>query len=182
MSRTSRRSLAVTGFLVAAVATVTACGPPRPSATPLPVLAIGDSVMALAVPALDARGITTEARASRQFKAAIPIVHLYAAEHRLPSIVVVHLGTNGPVSAATCDALVATVGSRRLILMNVNLHGLRSWEAANNVVIAACARRHHDALIDWKAASAGKPWFAPDRIHLNAVGARAYASLVRAAV
>ena len=182
MSRTSRLSLAMAGWFLAAVATITACGPPRAQVTPLPVLAIGDSVMALAVPPLQADGITVDARASRQFKAAIPIVHLYAAEHRLPKVVVVHLGSNGPVGPAICDALVATVGARRLIFMNLNLHGLRSWEAPNNAVIAACARRHHDTLIDWKKASAGKPWFAPDRIHLNTAGTRAFASLVRAAV
>ncbi len=63
--------------------------------------------------------------------------------------------------------------------MNLNLHGLRPWEAPNNAVLAACALRHKDKLINWKAASTGKPWFAPDLIHLSPTGAGAYAALVR---
>jgi hypothetical protein len=62
------------------------------------------------------------------------------------------------------------------------LHGQRSWEQSNNAVIAACAQRHRVRLIDWKTASAGKAWFAPDLIHLSPAGTGAYAVLLRAGV
>src|SRR6266498_5318327 len=90
-------------LLATACLTVTACGPPRPRPPQLPVFAIGDSVMALAWPALQAREIAVDARQSRQFKDAIPLVKLLAAAGRLPATVVIHLGTNGPTTAATCD-------------------------------------------------------------------------------
>ncbi len=63
--------------LLATATIVAACGPPK--VTPLPVLALGDSVMALAGPALAARGIPVDARQSRQFKEAIAIVTWDAA-------------------------------------------------------------------------------------------------------
>jgi hypothetical protein len=177
MLRVSARPATV--VLATAIGTFTACGPP--AAPPrLPVLAIGDSVMALAWPALKARGIAVDAQQSRQFKDAIPLVKLLAAAGRLPATVVVHLGTNGPTTAATCDALAAAVGRRRLIFLNLNLHARRTWEQSNNAVIAACALRHRDRLIDWKAASTDKPWFAPDLIHLSPTGTGAYAALIRA--
>jgi len=176
------RSVALLCLVTVAVALLPACAPRPPTVARLPVLAVGDSVMELAGSALQAQGISVDARQSRQFKEAIPIVQWDGAHGRLPSIVVVHLGTNGPVAASTCDALVAAVGHRRLLLMNLNLHGRRSWEQANNVVIAQCAVRHHLRLINWKAVSTGQPWFAADQIHLNLAGTRAYATVVRRSV
>jgi hypothetical protein len=144
------------------------------------VLAIGDSVMVRAAPDLAVRGVAVDAKTSRQFTSAVPLVSLLAAAGRLPQTVVVHLGTNGSFSMGTCDALVAAVGPRTLVFVNVNLNGRRSWEGAVNVTLAACTARHHLRLVDWKSYSTGRPWFADDHIHLTANGAIAYADLIRA--
>jgi hypothetical protein len=95
---------------------------------------------------------------------------------------VVHLGTNGPVGDTTCDALVAAVGPRTLIFVDVNLNGTRWWEQAVNATLAGCAARHGLRLVDWKGYSTGQPWFVRDDIHLNAAGDAAYADLIRANV
>jgi hypothetical protein len=175
--RAARSGFPLLAVLALATVALPACAP-RP-AVRLPVLAVGDSVMEFAAPLLRAQGMTVDAQQSRQFKEAIPIVQSDAARGLLPSIVIVHLGTNGPITPTICDALVAAVGHRRLILMNLSMHGQRSWEQTNDVVIAQCAARHHLQLIDWKAASNGQPWFAADQIHLDAAGTRAYATIVR---
>ena len=129
------------------------------------------------------RGASRSTRlTSRQFKAAIPLVELLAAAGRLPPTVVIHLGTNGPMSDGTCDALVAAVGPRTLVFVNVDLNGTRPWEAGVNATLAACAARHGLRLVDWKSLSTGQPWFGRDFIHLNASGAAAYADLIRSSV
>jgi hypothetical protein len=157
-----------------------ACAPPPPPQ--LPVLAIGDSVMEAAAPALTSRGIPSDTLQSRQFLDAVPLVQTLDAAGRLPATVIVHLGTNGLVGDATCDALVASIGQRILVLVNVNLNGTRSWEQSVNATLAACAARHGLRLVDWKGRSTGQPWFEPDLIHLNAAGRNAYADLLRASV
>jgi hypothetical protein len=163
--------------LVAALV-ATGCAPPRP-VPPASVLAIGDSVMVRSAPTLQSLGIEVDALTSRQFTAAVPLVQILGAAGRLPPTVVVHLGTNGPVSDGTCDALVASVGPRRLVLVNIDLNGRRWWEAGVNLELAACAQRHGVRLVDWKTYSTGRPWFVRDRIHLNANGAIAFADFIR---
>jgi lysophospholipase L1-like esterase len=177
-----RRRGVIAGVVALVSALVVGCAPPRPPVPAGSVLAIGDSVMVRAAPALAARGIAVDAVTSRQFKSAVPLVGLLAAAGRLPKTVVVHLGTNGSFSMATCDALVAAVGPRTLVFVNVNLDGRRSWEPAVNATLAACAARHHLRLVNWKGYSTGRPWFEPDHIHLTANGAVAYADLIRASL
>ncbi len=115
--------LALVGALVA-----TACGPPPVPgpgrAAPGPgVFALGDSVMLGGADALRAAipGIDVDAVESRQFHEAPGILALRAQAGTLPGTVVVHLGTNGSLRGDTCDALVASLGDRRVILVNLSV-------------------------------------------------------------
>jgi hypothetical protein len=142
------------------------------------VLAVGDSVMLGASVALQqaSPGISVDAAVSRQFATGIDILQAARDNGRLPGTVVVHLGTNGPIDGASCDALMDVLAGRRVVL--VTLHVPRSWEAGNNAVLRDCAIRHGAGIADWSSVAAGADFLAGDGYHLNSEGAQAYAGLV----
>jgi hypothetical protein len=100
-----------------------------------------------------------------------------------PDTVVIHLGTNGPTSAGELDAMLGTVAAvPRVVLVNVQLNGSRDWESSVNGELAAAAGRWRNVhLADWYGASAGRPDYFRDGIHLTAAGAEAYAAAIAAA-
>jgi len=68
---------------------------------------------------------------------------------------------------------------RRVVF--VNLKAPRDWEGPNNAVLAEGVKRYPNAvLVDWHAASVGRPEFFCDGIHLQQQGAQAYAQLIAA--
>jgi hypothetical protein len=141
--------------------------------------AIGDSVMLGARSELIARGIRVNARMIRQFDDGVSLVRKLAQDDRLPRSVVVHLGHNGSLTAAECDALVRAAGTDRRVWL-VTLKVPRSWQAANNRRLITCARRHERAhLIPWGAYSRHhRSWFYSDGFHLRPIGQRRYAAFI----
>jgi hypothetical protein len=142
------------------------------------VLAVGDSVMLGASAALQQAipGIAVDAAVGRQFATGIDILAAARDSGQLPGTVVVHLGTNGPVDGASCDALMGLLAGRRVVL--VTLHVPRSWEAGNNTVLRDCAIRHGAGIADWSSVAGGTDLLAGDGYHLNSAGAQAYAGLL----
>ena len=165
---------------------------PTPTDTTVPTavrtrgtaLCIGDSVMLGASPALyDTLSMCriVDATTSRQFRHGDDVVRDYRDRGQLGEVVVVHLGTNGPVTAAEFDDLLRALrGVDRVAIVNVQTHGRRSWEAETNAVLAAGVRRwRNTVLLDWRGFSQAHPdWFASDGIHLSAAGAGGYAALI----
>lgn len=162
--------------------------PPAPLAAPIDagsVYAVGDSVMIDIQPELsrDVARITVDGKVSRQFATGVQIISALRSAGRLPSVVVVGLGTNGMVTPSLLDAMMAAAqGAQRVVFCTV--HVPRSWESSDNAVIrAGIARYPNTALADWHALSQGHPeWFAPDGFHVNATGARAMAALIASVI
>jgi len=145
------------------------------------VTAIGDSVMLGAAPALEAdiAGIVIDAAISRQTSTAIDLLQARSASGQLGDVVVVHMGNNGTFSAAQFDSMMQVLaGVPRVVFINIKVP--RTWEAPNNAVIADGVPRYPNAvLVDWRAASVGRPdFFWDDGIHLRPEGTAAYAALV----
>ncbi len=175
------------------VASVPAVGtlPPVETTTtvvlpPIPVIAIGDSVMLGAAPQLvGALGPDThvDAQVSRQYKAATDIVRTLAEQGRLGQGVVLHLGNNGPMSAETFRSVMdQLVDVPRVVVVNARV--TRPWEPEVNRVLAEQVPTYPNArLLDWWGLSAMHgDWFYEDKTHLNPAGANAYALLVTAAL
>jgi peptidoglycan/LPS O-acetylase OafA/YrhL len=165
--------------------------PPAPSpadAPPAPALrvtAIGDSVMVGAARQLRAAigDITIDAAVARQAKTAINILQAQRDAGQLGDVVIVHMGTNGPLSARQFDQIMAVLADvRRVVFVTVKVP--RRWQAPNNAVIAEGVPRYPNAVLaDWYTASAGRPeLFARDGVHPQRVGARLYAEVIAAAV
>jgi hypothetical protein len=175
------------------VASVPAVGtlPPVETTTtvvlpPIPVIAIGDSVMLGAAPKLSealGEGTYVDAKVSRQYTVAVDIVQALKDQGRLGQGVVLHLGNNGPMSAETFRAVMdQLVDVPRVVVVNVRV--TRPWEPDVNRVLAEQVPTYPNArLLDWWGESAMHgDWFATDKTHLNAAGANSYALLVAAAL
>lgn len=154
------------------------------------VLAIGDSVMQAAsnkycgtLPAAigGLEIYDVEGMVSRQFGSAKGIVSTRIAQGRTPSVLIVHLGTNGPVSRSAFDALMAVAAPiPKVVFVTINVP--RSHEGPSNDVLRSGVGRYSNAVLaDWKAAAAGHPeYFSNEELfHLNCnPGAKAYAGVI----
>ena len=153
---------------------------PPPPPPPPAFTAIGDSVMLGAAGALQSiiGGIGIDAEVSRHVDPAIAIITDYLQRGLLGQTVILHIGNNGPMYDEQFDAIMELLPDRTVVF--VNLRVPRDWQDWNNDIIAAGVAQHQNAfLIDWHAASDGKPTiFWDDGYHLRPEGADLYANLI----
>lgn len=150
------------------------------------VTAVGDSIMVAATPSLDQAlpGIYINAMVGRQFSTGLEVIAQLKAQGQLRTIVVVGLGTNGPVTSDEISQLFAEIGpNRRLVL--VNTFEDRWWEQQVNSTLAATAAAHpaNVVLADWYDTIDNRTnllW--PDGIHPQPAGGVVYAQMFKAAV
>jgi peptidoglycan/LPS O-acetylase OafA/YrhL len=149
------------------------------------VTAIGDSVMLAAAPQLRAAlpGSSIYALVSRQMSQGIQVARRLASSGELRPIVVVGLGTNGPITMAQVRALRAVAGPQRALVF-VNTFVPRPWQPEVNGVLAAAARQYRGiTLANWFIAirnRTGLLW--GDGVHPRPAGGLVYARMVAAAV
>jgi hypothetical protein len=147
-------------------------------------LAIGDSVMLGAAGELAALGFTVDAKVSRQMVDTVEPLRWLREAGVLGRVVVVHLGTNGPIGDDTLTRFFdQLVDVRRVLVLTVRAP--RGWTAANNLRLAGLPARYPNVvLVDWATQSQTCPGdcFAADDIHLNADGRRFYAAEIARAL
>ncbi len=146
-----------------------------------PATAIGDSIMLSARTSLQrasTSGIVIDAEVGRQFTRGLAITRARAADDRLRRNVVVHLGTNGPVTLPQCRALVRASGRERQVFL-VDVRVPRWWGQQVNTTLRACNdsfQPERVKLVRWRRHAAAHPgWLAADGYHLSAAGRDAYA-------
>jgi peptidoglycan/LPS O-acetylase OafA/YrhL len=152
---------------------------------PLPVMALGDSVM------VDARsglarllggGLTLNAAVGRQADDIIDLLHDYAKDGELPDYVVLQLGNNGPVYGDDLTNLhEALRGVPHVFLVNVEVP--RSWEGEVNSALSEAAQNWGQAeLVDWYAVASSHGGITTDGIHLTEKGIDLYSRLIASSV
>lgn len=148
------------------------------------IFAVGDSVMLASAPELAAvfPDIWIDADVSRGFGVGVGIAEELAARGELRQVLVVGLGTNGPVDDADLDRLLRVAGERRIVI--VNAYADRWWIPEVNQKLRAFADAHRGVtLADWQAAIPLVPGgLAGDDIHPNPSGGIAYANTVQTAL
>lgn len=164
---------------------------PRSSLGPVPpppgefITAIGDSVMLASAPKLQESfpGISIDASVSRQMRELPDIVGELKSSHQLRNIVVVGLGTNGPIGRDTLDEVLARIGERRELVV-VNVQAPRDWTPGVNETLAKFAADNPNVtLADWHTAIAPHlAILASDQIHPGPTGGGIYSSTVQAAI
>ncbi len=156
---------------------------PVPAPPPATITAIGDSVMlGAAADLLTTLGdaATVDAVVSRSFGDGAAVIARMADDGTLGDIVVVHLGTNGPVDAELFDTLMAgTEPEQRVLAVTVRVP--RRWEEqVNATLLDARQRWPRLEIVDWHGLSDDQPGlFVGDGVHLTIEGRRVYADLVQ---
>ena len=155
------------------------------------VACIGDSVMLSAAGDLQKAlpGCAVDAEVSRYVGGGIEAAQSLAAQGRLGSVVVVSLGTNGPLAAGDryveqTQGLLKLLGSsRRIFWVNVYAPHL-SWQDPNNEYIRKMAAENKNVtVIDWYGLVSKHPeWLSGDGVHPNDAGTEQYAKLVHDAL
>jgi hypothetical protein len=149
------------------------------------VTAIGDSVMLDVQPDLvaDIPGVDVEAAVSRQWDEGIALVQEMRAAGSLGSIVVIDLGTNGPVDAGQFQQMMSALsGASLVVFVTVHLPPSYSWWQSVNQTLEAGVPMFADArLADFNALADQNPeWFGSDGVHMpvGGPGAQAMARLI----
>ena len=150
------------------------------------IAAVGDSVMLGSKDELEKRigPGTVDATVSRQFGDAPSLVSRLLARPAPPQVIVVHLGTNGPVQERHFEALMDIAADVPLMVF-INAHvPTRNWESTTNSELAAGVDRYDNAvLVDWHTPTKGRSdLFAADNFHPKQPGRVIYAELVAEAI
>ena len=178
--------LALGGTALLAVPTAEAqCGGvekarPAKKVAPRPPLAIGDSVMLLALPNLARKGFNVDARGCRQFEEGLKLMIRKKREKRLPRLVVMALGADAGISGKQVNRAKKIMGPKRKLGLVVPLE-TGGGESNDARVVRQAGRRdpRRVKVLDWPRYSRGhRNWFQPDHLHLTFEGAAAYARLM----
>ena len=186
------------GILSAAIAAVLLAASPAAAAKKPRVTVIGDSVQAsfsyvpkavsrlgkgfdLKVDALVCRRLITS---SCTYNGVTPKTALQVIQSKGPalgSVVVLNVGYNEGSGTYDVNAVMRALRKAKVKgVVWVTLREQRSVYTAINARIRQAAGRWKGlALVDWNAASSGKPWFGSDGLHLNSAGAFALSGLLR---
>jgi hypothetical protein len=146
-----------------------------------PPLAIGDSVLADAVPVLVRDGFEADGMVCRQMSQGIELLEQRSPD--LPRLVVLALGTNGEVTAQQIDRVLTILGPGRLLAL-VTPHGSVDPSSADVIRAAARSQPRRIILLEWdRIAEDHRSWLAPDGIHLGGqAGIEGYAQMIATAL
>ena len=172
---------------MSAPATTTTTTQP-PVVGPVRAVAVGESVLLGAgghVQRALGEGTVIDADIARQPEDVLAALEARRTAGHLDGIevLVVQLGTNGPLKGPHLERLAAIVeGVPKVVAVTVRVP--KPWQDSSNAALVdAAARFPWLRLADWHAASADHPeWFGEDGVHVGREGARQYAALVAAAV
>lgn len=148
------------------------------------ILAVGDSVMLGASPAL--RGsfgsrLSLDAAVARQFPETAAAA-VAAARALRPSVVVLHIGTNGYIPFEGLEGLLEDLRAVPVVVL-VTVRVDERWEGSNNDALAYAARRRANVVVaDWHAATEGRSDLLVDGAHPDAEGARLYTEVLSEAI
>lgn len=150
-----------------------------------PPLAIGDSVMLLAVDRLADVGYRVHARGCLTFLEAIGVVKQQKSAGELGRLVVIAAGANAGISMAEIREVLQVLGGKdgekRILGLVVPRESGGGTSSHADVVREAGSRyKNRVKLFDWVEESSGHPeYFSGDGLHLSYPGADAYTSLFK---
>jgi hypothetical protein len=154
---------------------------PKHKVAPRPPLAIGDSSMLFALPALARIGYKANARGCRQFAEGLRLLRDTRRHHQLPHLVVLALGADASVTGHQIEQAKKILGPKRKLGL-VTPRELGGGESNDAQVIRNAGQHDPERVkvLDWVHYSAGHAnWFQPDGLHLTFTGAKAFARLLK---
>ena len=175
-----------------AIDRVPVAAPPAAAGAPAPlpggdqIYAIGDSVMLAAADEMIATfpGIAIDASVSRRMYDAPGLVQALIDADALRPILLIGLGTNGPIDEATLDEVTRMVGPSTEIVL-INAQAPRGWIPDVNYLLARYAQQHRNVeLANWyEAIQPRLDVLARDKIHAGGpTGGNIYAGAIKDAI
>ena len=159
-------------------------GPPQPVGGEQ-ITAIGDSVMLAAAPTLQEKfpGIQIDAKVSRSIYVAPDMIKNLIRKDKLRKVLVLALGTNGPIDRDVLEKIRKLIGPDRQMVV-VNVQAPRYWSDGVNVTLSAFALRYRDVeLANWHdAIQPSLNLLAGDHIHFGSAGATVFSHTIRDAL
>jgi hypothetical protein len=147
-----------------------------------PPVAIGDSVMLLAVESLARKGFNVNAQGCRQWRQGEAILRRKKRLHRLPRLVVMALGTNWFITRDDIGHTRRMLGEHHVLAIVTPRETGGGSDGGDAKRIRAAGRAHPRRIkvLDWVRFSAGHgSWFGGDGIHLTYTGVRNYVRFIR---
>ena len=178
-----------TAGIAAAACGGTYTSKPRKTVNPKgrPPIALGDSVMILAIKGLAKHGYHANAHGCRQWYQGVDIIKQKRRANHLPHLLTMALGSNGEVTQADINSALRALPKNKVLAMVTprSYHG-SAGKGAKHMRHAAQRHPHRILLLDWvKYSSRHKGaggWFGPDGLHLTYTGAAAYARFLSKAI
>lgn len=145
-----------------------------------PPLFIGDSTGLLASPFLAAEGITANARGCRQFSEALQILHREKRAHRLPRVVLIALGANGPIPPGGIGRALELIDRKgKLVLVTP---GRSAFGSLSVIRAAGRAHRKRIKVFDWARYGRRHGLLGGDGLHISVEGAKRFARYLKPAL
>jgi peptidoglycan/LPS O-acetylase OafA/YrhL len=167
-----------------AVPAVDADAPPQPVGGDQ-ISAIGDSVMLAAAPTLQEKfpGIQIDAQVSRSIYVAPDMVRALISAGQLRQVLVLALGTNGPIDSNVLDQVRQLIGPDRQMVV-VNVQAPRYWSDGVNSTLSSFALYYRNVeLANWHdAIQPSLNLLAGDQIHFGSAGATIFSATIRDAL
>jgi hypothetical protein len=138
-------------------------------------LAIGDSTMLLAVQPLARVGFEANARGCRPVYEGLDLLARRKRQHRLPKVVLMHLGLNAGITTREIRRALGILGRRRILV-------LATPRGGHDARIIRAAGRHWPRrirVLDWVRVYHGHhEYFSePHGLHLSQLGVRVFVRL-----
>jgi hypothetical protein len=123
--------------------------------------------------------VELDSEIGRTSSTALPRLRKLKRTHKLPPVVVLHLGNNGWVYEEQVHEMMSLLAEVERVVV-VNAHVPKPWQDRNNATIRSVLSQYPRViLIDWLKASEGhRDWFGGDGLHLTPRGADAFAQLI----
>ncbi len=155
------------------------------TAAKVPAMLVGDSVM-LGVSSWIAHQVNVvrvDAVVGRQATTTLDVVRRLVRDGIAQPTMILDLGNNGTVDEPTLRAILSALKASQHVVV-VNARVPRPWQDDNDALMRRVVPLYANAaLADWYGASAHHlDYFAPDGVHPNVLGARAYTHAVVAAL
>ena len=121
----------------------------------------------------DIPGVNVQASVGQQWTTGLALLQQAKSANQLGAVVIVGLGTNGPITTAQFDSMMSVLsGASRVVFVNVFVD--RAWQDPNNAVLATGVHRYPNAVIaDWYTLASQNPsWLYSTGTHLPIGGHR----------
>lgn len=148
------------------------------------VYVIGDSLTVSVKRCLEKKinNITVDGKVGRQFSELPSVIEKHKIlENRNCKLVVISLGTNGPINRSKLESIIEKLKQKNIEVVLVTNTVPRNWEESNNKLIYFISSKYNTVVVDWKyyvSTHKDENLLTKDKVHLTEHGRRVFCNLI----